>query len=96
MESRCCYKTSITFDTDGTLKCGDFWLGQVDPETSSCQIRVCNDGQQYVGTTQMCVSGRCNIFGCNCDNDCIGGSDTDAVESFKKRFGSHVSNVRRS
>lgn len=96
MDSRCCYKTRISFDINGRIKCEDFLWGHIDPETSSCQISVCNDGQQYVGSTNMCVNGRCNLFGCNCDSDCIGGSDTDAVESFKNRLGSVVSNVRRA
>lgn len=90
MKCDCCYETDIYFDTYG--ECEDFGAQFISISIqTSCKISTCNDGLSHHGN--YCGRGRCNIFGCNCDGGCRGGSDTDAVESFKNKFGLRVFNV---
>lgn len=93
MSCGCCYPSRIIFDTDGKSICKDFFAYPPSDKTE-CQTTICNDGKSYY-TVGTCGYGMCDISGCNCEN-CIGGHDADALEAFRNKHGSRVSNVRRN
>lgn len=49
---------------------------------AECVAKVCGDGRKHPGF--FCGKGKCNAFGCYCDNGCIEG---DAVENFRQITG---------
>ncbi|KAH8288354.1 hypothetical protein KR054_001388, partial [Drosophila jambulina] len=72
--TECC---TFTEDVIFTMKNGscDMVGGRGD---EICAVRICADGVAIKGTN--CGRGRCNSFGCNCENGCLTG---EWSESFK-------------
>lgn len=110
INAKCCFKTAVNYvPKKGT--CGDYAEGHVvestwrardpyainlfiDTMRNYCVAEVCDDGKYHSYCT---TKGTCNIFGCNCDGDCIKGDGKgDGVKQFEKNYKNYVENVAKS
>lgn len=106
INAKCCFKTSVNF-VPKKGGCNDYEEGNIVPSTwrardpfsagllidilrNYCVSEVCGDGRHHSSCT---TRGTCNIFGCDCDGDCIPGN---AAEQFSKNHGGNVENVAKS
>lgn len=84
IRSDCCPTTTLEFRPQFGDICN---VGGSYYQAGVCFIEVCGDGYIVIG--KYCGYGSCNLFGCNCDGGCMGGS---ARDEFLRRHHVHLLN----
>lgn len=95
IDAICCRHTEIKFINNAwpRMDCNSFKARQLETgnhcgidQRKLCAAYVCEHGKPP-GKGFYCGNGPCNLFGCDCDDGCIGG---DLLYEFKSIHGSEV------